>query len=360
MTGVQTCALPISIMRILYVGPLWSGGTCLQRMRALQDLGHEVLPVDTEPEDVQDKMKDFFYRVRRKLLGPSDLANANQHIIKLARKNPVDVLWLDKALTIKPETLRIVRQISTKTIIAGYSPDDMAAKHNQSRAFLNGLSLYHVFFTTKSYGVKELEALGVPRTIFIGNAYDPNTHRPMKVSAEERKQYGGLVGFIGDYEIERAQSMFFLAQNGIPIRVWGPNWDRKCRLRHPNMKIEGRPLWGDDYAKAICSFDINLVFLRKINRDLQTQRSIEIPACQAFMLAERTNEHMDLFEEGKEAEFFSSNEELLNKVKYYLSHEEERKRIAQAGRERCLKSGYSNHDRIKQMLAVIEGLRERN
>ena len=345
-------------MRVLYVGPLWSGGTCLQRMCAMQDLGHEVLLVNTETKEVQDNQKRFFYRARKKLLGPIDLVDANQRIIELAKKNSVDVLWLDKALTIRLETLRIVRQISPKTIIAGYSPDDMAAKHNHSRAFLKGLSLYDLFFTTKSYGVKELEALGVPHSIFIGNAYDPNTHRPMKVSAEERKQYGGLVGFIGDYEIERAQSMFFLAQNGIPIRIWGPNWDRKCKLSYSNMKIEGRPLWGDDYAKAVCSFDINLVFLRKINRDLQTQRSIEIPACGGFMLAERTNEHLKLFEEGKEAEFFSSNKELLKKIKYYLSHEDERKQTAQAGRERCIRSGYSNQERIKEMLLIIHSLKK--
>jgi len=343
-------------MRILYVGPLWYGCTCHQRMEAMKDLGHEVVPVDTEPEEVRNRQKRLFQRVRRKLLGPPDLAGANQRICQLIKEGSFDILWLDKALTIKHETLKIVRQISANTIIVGYSPDDMAAKHNQSKCFLKSLPLYDIYFTTKSYGVKELEAMGVPRVIFIGNAYDPLTHRPVQVSEEERKKLGGPVGFIGDYEIKRAQSMFFLAQHGIPVRIWGPNWNRKCRLRHPNMKIEGKPLWGDDYAKAICSFDINLHFLRRINRDLQTTRSIEIPACGAFMLAERTDEHLKLFEEGKEAEFFSTKKELLEKVRYYLEHEEERKHIARAGRERCLRSGYSYHERIRRMLEVAVSL----
>ena len=99
---------------------------------------------------------------------------------------------------------------------------------------------------------------------------------------------------IGDYEFERAESMFFLAKNGIPVRIWGSNWGRKCRLRHGNMVIENRPLWGEDYAKGICTFDYKLSFLRKIKRDLQTTRSVEIPACGAFMLAERTNENLKL------------------------------------------------------------------
>ena len=72
-----------------------------------------------------------------------------------------------------------------------------------------------------------------------------------------------------------------------------------------------------------------------MNRDLQTTRSVEIPACGAFMLAERTEEHLELFEEGKEAEFFGSRDELLQKVRYYLTHAEDANRLPPPAAERC-------------------------
>jgi spore maturation protein CgeB len=210
--------------------------------------------------------------------------------------------------------------------------------------------LYDLFATTKSYGVEELRSLGCRKVIFVGNAFDPNTHRPVSVSPEERMQYGGAVGFIGTWEAERAETMNWLAANGCEVRIWGNMWNH-CPHRHASLVSEGRDLIGATYAKAICAFDINLCFLRKLNRDLQTTRSVEIPACGAFMLAERTEEHLQLFEEGAEAEFFSSRDELLDKIKYYLAHPSTRSKIATAGRQRCLRSGYSYHERIRTILA---------
>ena len=73
----------------------------------------------------------------------------------------------------------------------------------------------------------------------------------------------------------------------------------RCGASIERLVIEDRPLWAEAYAKAICSFDICLGFLNKTNRDLQTRRTVEIPACQGFLLAERTSEQLGLFEEGQ-------------------------------------------------------------
>jgi hypothetical protein len=349
-------------LRIFYVGQLCNGGTCLQRMTALQDLGHQVTGINTMPDDARRKQRNFFYRVKGKLFRmgfdgvwrPKDFGGANAKILDFFREQrPCDVLWIDKGLTIEPETLEEVKKLCPGCIIAGYSPDDMFARHNQSPQFLRHIRLYDIFFTTKTYGVEELRSLGCRKVDFVGNAFDPHTHRPMPVGNGDRSQLGGSVGFIGHWEAERDSSIRKLANSGITVRVWGTSWE-KSKSRHANLILEKRPLWGDDYARAICSFDINLAFLRKINRDQQTTRSIEIPACGGFMLAERTSEHQSLFEEGKEAEFFGFDGELIDKVHYYLAHPEQLQQIAAAGRQRCLSSGYSTHERMREMLKKIQ------
>ena len=121
---------------------------------------------------------------------------------------------------------------------------------------------------------------------------------------------------------------------------------------YPNLTILPS-VFNENYSKALGAFKISLCFLRKMNYDQQTTRTMEIPACGGFMLAERTKEHLELFDEGKEAVYFSTNRELLELCRYYLSNEKKRKSIAEAGLQRCKTSGYSNEKTIKKMLEIV-------
>ncbi len=151
----------------------------------------------------------------------------------------------------------------------------------------------------------------------------------------------------------RARSLSYLAENGIAVRVWGNGWEAWA-ARPPGLIIEDRAVVNTEHdlahTKSLCATRINLGFLRKLNRDTQTDRTMEIPACGAFMLAERSDDHLRLFEEGHEAAFFGSDDELLEKVRYYLGHEDERAAIARAGRQKCLDAGYSETERMRGMI----------
>ncbi len=344
-------------MNILYVGKLHLGSTSLQRCTAFSELGHRVTAISPDPENAKSIDASLKYRILRKLLIYPDLNHVNARVAKAMENQAFDVLWLDKALCVWPETLKFVRKNFPTCLIAGYACDDMKARHNQSRNFLRGLSYYDAFFTTKSFGVRELTAMGCPRVFFSPNGYDPNFHRPLSLSLQEKARLGGLVGFIGTWESQREQSIRKLAQAGLPVRVWGNNWPQLQNCPPP-LKIEYAPVEAEDYLRAISSFDINLGFLRKINRDQQTNRSLEIPACGGFFLAERTEEHLALFKEGKEAEFFSSDAELIQKAIYYRDHTDERIKISKAGRLRCLTSGYSYPERLRTALAELIHLKK--
>lgn len=334
-------------LRILFVGPLNAGGTCHQRMRTLIGMGHQVTPLDTVPGPLAAKRLTLAWRIRHRLLGARDESRANERLLRLSPALSPQLVWIEKGLTIEAATLHALRERWPGACFVAYSADDMFNPRNQSPAWRESIPIHDLHVTTKSFNVAELKAAGAHDVLFVDKGFSPEVHRPLPVSDADRERLGGEVGFIGWPERARERSMRFLARNGIAVRVWGP-WPRW--KSSPRFRVEGRPLWSDEYARAIAAFDINLCFLRKVNRDRHTARSIEIPACGGFMLGERTDEHLRLFREGVEADFFGSDEELLAKVRHHLAHPEERQRIAAAGLARCLNDGYSHERRLATII----------
>ncbi|ALG68714.1 CgeB family protein [Beggiatoa leptomitoformis] len=343
-------------MKILFISDrLNTDGRSYQRKCTFEELGYTVITYPAVPvEDVRKKPL-FIDRVLWKLGFQRDLTHLNQQLPILAQQHQPDIIWIEKGNTVAPATLRRLKQRLPHSKLVSFSEDDMFARHNRCWFYTWGLKEYNIVFTTKSYNCQpnELPSLGAKKVVFIDKSYDAQTHYPRILSTKEQQDLGGDVGFIGSYEKERAESLLFLAKNGIKVRIWGTGHWQTLQGQSESLLIENKPLYGENYLKGLAAFKINLCFLRKANRDLQTDRTMEIPACGGFMLAERTEEHLRLFEEDKEAVYFSSESELLEKVRYYLSHETERQAIASAARVRCINSGYSHHERLKQMLAYL-------
>ncbi len=341
-------------MKILFVGDLNEYGRSFQRYRTLVELGNETAGFSMAPVPFAPGINksSFIERLSWKFKLPVDLTAVNGKIRQAVNKEKFNVIWIEKGNTIKPKTLRFIKKIQPQAKLISLSEDDMYALHNRSLYYTYGLKYYDIVFTTKIYNLDELKLLGAKRAELFLDSYNENLHKPISIIEEEKNKFACDVGFIGTFENDRAGKMLYLAEKGIKVVVWGNGWSQ-WENRHPNLIIKDKPVYGDDYVKAIIAAKINLCFLRKINRDEITSRSVEIPACGGFMLAERTKRHLEFFEEDKEAVFFDSNEELLEKIRKYLNDEAARKQIAETGRQRCLKSGYSMREQLNKILSKI-------
>jgi spore maturation protein CgeB len=131
--------------------------------------------------------------------------------------------------------------------------------------------------------------------------------------------------------------------------------DRFRIHRDPSLAsaCQGDEVYADDYARALTGSRIGLGFLRQVCPDQHTTRSFEIPACGSMLLADRTGEHREFFEEGKDAEFFGSATEMMDKLKFYASNTEATRRMAAAGHDRCVRSQYAYVYRVKNALQNI-------
>ncbi len=107
-----------------------------------------------------------------------------------------------------------------------------------------------------------------------------------------------------------------------------PNQNRW--LRH----IRVGTIYDGQYIEAIqnASGVINLLRRQNIEEGSHNMRTFEVPGYGGLLIANRTTEQRDFFEEDKEAIFFESVEELNDKLNFLGRNKEIVNRIKQAAR----------------------------
>ncbi len=340
--------------KIAVVGETFDSSRTVQRANALKEMGHDVMTIPTTPPGwTYETRPSLAQRVRHRLRLPADPAKANQGVINAVRDG-VEIVWIEAGKMIHATTLAQIREINSRVRILWYSEDDMMNPAHRSRWLDRAIPYFDLWVTTKSFNAEaaEMPSRGAKKVLFVNNSFDAKVHRPVAVSPEQRRQFGAPVSFIGTFEEPRANSLLALAQAGMTVRVWGNGWGHWVN-QEQNLRIENRPVYNDDFARVIAASDINLGFLRKGNRDLQTCRSIEIPACAGFMIHERNSEMTALLCEDREAVYWSTNTELVSVCQNWSGKDDARKAVGQAGRNRVLELGLTHEDNISRMLSAL-------
>lgn len=321
-------------IRCLYIGELWQGGTCLARAEALRKLGWEVHPFDTT-----DYYRRYGRVVRglqhRLLAGPSILSLNRDLLSAFCRGHKPDVIWFDKNRWLYESTMRKIRNES-KALLVHYTPDPAFHVHT-SRHFRRSLTIYDLCITTKRYELERYRKLGAKHVLFTWQGVDDrfiNFERCRDVASKERT---GIV-FIGHREQYYESVLGHLARHyPDKLAIWGPGWDKLSKRKTPlSACVKGGPILGDTYPDVLSRSLIGIGLLSKLYPDQFTTRSFEIPAAGTMLIAEKTPDHQEIFEEGKDAEFFSTLDELCAKIRNYLADEGLRSHVAQRGREKVL------------------------
>jgi hypothetical protein len=281
----------------------------------------------------------------------------NRAILAATERMRPQVVWIEKGTEVFPRTLRALRRDPERRLVY-HNTDDWNARTRLHRLhwrfLLRGLRLYHLHFTSNLHNVREFRELGLPSVHHMELAANPIFPEPAPVPEAERRALGAQVGFIGHWEEVTERRLRRVAEAGLALKVYGPGWERADRAGRLGAALQGRPVIGLEYMRAILSFDVNLGIVSKWNRNHTASRTFQIPALGAFLLHERNEVVTQLFREGVEAEFFDSDDELVEKCRHYVAHPEERRRIAEAGRRRCIESGYFETDRVRDALGVLE------
>ena len=336
-------------MRILYYGP--SNGNSGSRYQGLKLLGHNVEYV-FEKNPVDSSCRLIRGLETRLYNGPVTMW-LNKMFLRRAMQFKPELVWVEMGRSIFEKTLMQIKDRFGCLLVNSYS-DDFIDKY--SRHYNRSIKLYdYIFDSTGPVNYPAYYKLGAKVVSKFLKGFDPEMIFPVELTPEERSIYRADVVFIGHCEPSTIDVLASVSNVFESMKIWGAGWDRYRLPKTLKRVVQYRPAMNEEFSKALCGAKIVIHYLSRWARDPYSSKSFEIPASGAFMLAERTEDHLELFEEDKEAVYYSNTEELIEKARFYLKNDQLRQQIARAGRERCIKSGYSNYDRIKQMLdEVIE------
>jgi ribosomal protein L6P/L9E len=168
------------------------------------------------------------------------------------------------------------------------------------------------------------------------------------------------VSFIGQTidKVGRSNYINYLLENNINMEVFGANSSRG-RVSHKNkIEIFNRTKINLNFSGLAESTRLTRNYSIYKRKKQITGRTFEITMCGGFVLCEYAYGIENLFEISKEIEIFHDKKELLDKIRYYLEHEEERENIARRGYERAIKDRDAKL-LIPKLIATIDELRKK-
>ena len=318
----------------------------------------------------------------------------NHRLLELVRAEKPDLMFTVLALDDKLDP-RVIREISerTGTVTLNWFCDDHYRFNNYSCYWAPS---FNWVITTDQNAVAKYADLGYRNAIKSQWACNNFSYRKLELPLKYD------VTFVGQPYGNRRSIIQRLRDTGIRVEVWGTGWETTgrvsqegmiqvfnesrinlnltnagCPVSHPavrrrsharrwlsrcldvvpfgaELKATGK-LWlskvqpGNGVAIAPIEPDLtNLSYPQQIKG-----RNFEVPGCGGFLLTERAEELEQHYEIGKEIVCFDDVDDLIEKVRYYLCHEDERAEIAQAGYCRTLRE----HTYVHRFQEIFERLK---
>lgn len=339
--------------KILYIGDSNSASTAAHRAGALKRLGHEVIVKDPYGIFSTRKFEPLHLRTGYRLV-QSRCAAWAQNVV--ANVKEADLVWIDGGELMGPNCIKVFKTLQCPVLL--YNVDDPTGKRDGRKfdSLLKSITLFDLVVVVRKETEYECIKLGAKQVMRVFRSYDEVVHQPFAEEINIPQEFQSEVTFIGTWMRHEKRDAFFvdLLKNNIPLRIWGDRWQKSPYWDVLKPAYAGGGLSGRNYVAAMQGAKICLGLLSKGNRDLHTQRTLEIPYAGGVFCAERTIEHQQLYKEGEEAVFWSDANECAAICKKLLSNDSLRESIRQNGMKKVRASEVGNENICQSILNQIQ------
>ncbi len=333
-------------MNVLFIGA--DNGTARHRSLALQRLGHRVVPVSPYAFLPHNPLvNSWVFRTGAAFLG----SHIRRRVLRAVGASCFDLVWIDSGELVDASLVReLKRRFGT---VLNYNVDDPFSPQygTRFRLYRQAVPEYSLLAVVREPNVAEAKARGAKSVLCVYRSADEVAHRPRPLSAEDHRTWDSEAVFVGTWMPERGPFLAELIERGVPLTIYGDRWHKarewprlKSHWRGPGLHRD------DDYARAIQCAKVCVGLLSKGNRDLHTQRSLEVPFLGSLFFAERTSEHLALYKEDEEAVFWTGAKECAARCLELLSCDDQRIRIARSGQKRCIANQTLNEPVLRTVI----------
>ena len=278
----------------------------------------------------------------------------NTDLLEFLHKKYFEVIWVGKGMQLFPQTVEQLKPHCR--VLCNYNADHpfsfyLSGSGNSNVA--QSIPYYDIHFSYSRSIVAQLKSKYNKEAFCIPFGYDATRKVVRQLPTGE---FSGKFLFIAAYDGDRARYLNHL--KAAYLAIYGdPKWNTRNRLRPAvRQAYQGRSLHKDEYVTALASASgiLNLLRQQNILEGSHNMRTFEVPGYGGLLISQRTAEQSDYFEEGREAVFFDSPEELREKMDFMRKNPSEVEKMKQAAAARSVKDNYSYDERSRQMLHCLQ------
>jgi spore maturation protein CgeB len=317
-------------MRVLIVGAFGPGALEESYASAFRALGCSVEAFDIQQAVARHVRVGGLGTVAHRFLGVEPwIVKANRELVLCAQTYNPDLMLVVGQQPVRAGALAQIRiQHAVRPVLVW--PDTLV---NLSVHVVQCLPLYDLVATYSRASVEWLERLGCARVRWIPLAGDPSMHAAR--GSDRGAPFDVDVGFIGQWRPEREDVMARLLA-ALPekhIRIWGPDWGRRCRGKRELLKAwAGRPLYREEFARAVATTRVNLNIIDPTNFPAANMRFFEVPLAGGLQVSSACPEMDNVFREGETVVYYTSPDDVVEIVRTVLGDDKRSRDIGEAGR----------------------------
>jgi len=305
--------------------------------------------------------------------------SASDRLVRQAAQTLIAPLWfrhLDRILTQQPDIDAVMVLTAPLNHLTGV-PRELTAKHGKPifyydgdvpaslpnmRGFATGFRIYNgadlgeytAFISNSAGGADAIKALGANDVHVVYYGADPDVFSPIDVPAQDIDVM--FYGHTREYREQWVEAMLADASRRLP--------EARFAVRGKQLGDLGRTemlpyLSFSKLREYACRSKINLCITRAAHAGVfasSSSRPFELASMGCCIVA---NPYLGIetwFEPGKEVFVVDSADEAVDRYRYLLTHDSERKAAGSAARTRVLKEHTFQH-RARQLVGIVESYR---